>query len=126
MSKELILLKADYVLLTNFIRDSAKRDSDNNIKKIAEELTRAKVVDESKFPKKLVKLNSQLSLREMESSSQLSLTLVMPAEVNVGKGKISVFAPLSIALIGCKEGEEIELVTAIGVKRYKIEEVINE
>jgi len=125
MSKEIILSKGDYVLLSSFIKNNAKSFSDINLKKLAGELHNAKVVDASMFPKNVVKLNSQVTLSEAENVKDITLKLVMPAEADIQNGKISIFAPLSAALIGYKIGDMVEWEMPIGTKRFKIIDVNN-
>ena len=51
-------------------------------------------------------------------------TLVYPHEANIRLGRISVLAPLGRELLGRRAGDTILVHSPIGVRRYKIEQVV--
>jgi regulator of nucleoside diphosphate kinase len=125
MTKEIILSKGDYVLLTSFIRNHASGFSNYSLKKLAIELQSAKVVSTEKLPKDSVRLNSEVKIKEAGQEETIHVKLVMPSEADINKKRISIFAPLSAALIGYRKKDVVEWEMPSGVKKFTIVDVIN-
>jgi len=125
MTKEIILSKSDYMLLSGFIKNHSSVFSDYTVKKLAVELANAKVVENENVPKDAVGLNSEVKILETGGKKDLNVKLVMPSEANVKESKISIFAPLSAALIGYRKGDTIEWEVPSGTKKFKILDVKN-
>jgi regulator of nucleoside diphosphate kinase len=51
-------------------------------------------------------------------------TLVFPAEADYERGRLSVLAPIGMALLGYRAGETVEWKVPSGVRRLKIEQVL--
>jgi regulator of nucleoside diphosphate kinase len=60
---------------------------------------------------------------DLSNGTRQELTLVGPAEANVSARRISVLAPLGTALLGYREGDEVEWLMPGGVRRLRIESV---
>lgn len=125
MTKEIILSKGDFVLLSSFIKNHTRAFSDHNLKKLAAELENAKIVDKENLPKDAIRLNSEVKIIEQGQDKDITLKLVMPASADIHKNMISVFAPLSAALIGYRQGDVIEWEVPMGTRRFEILEVRN-
>ncbi len=50
--------------------------------------------------------------------------LVFPAQADIGAQRLSVLAPVGTALLGYREGDEVEWLTPGGLRRLRIEKVI--
>lgn len=125
MTKEIILSKGDFVLLTSFIRNHASGFSNYSLKKLATELQSAKVVPTEKLPKDSVRLNSEVKIKEDGQDETIHVKLVMPSEADINKKRISIFAPLSAALIGYRKKDVVEWEMPSGIKKFTIVDVIN-
>lgn len=125
MEKVIILSKGDYVLLSSFIKNHERSFSNYNMIKLADELRNAKILDSEKIPSDVVRLNSVVKIQEAGKEKDLTIKLVMPAEVDVETNRISIFAPLSAALIGYRKGDMIEWEAPMGTKKYEILDVKN-
>ncbi|HVK62400.1 MAG TPA: nucleoside diphosphate kinase regulator [Bdellovibrionales bacterium] len=75
---------------------------------LEEELARAKIVPEFALPFAVVTMNSTVTFTDLESKKESKVTLVYPEYANVEEKKISVLAPIGIALIGLRLDEVIE------------------
>ncbi len=87
--------------LANNVKNSAAEE-------LEEELGRAVVVPDSELSPTIVAMNSTLKFRDLESKSESTITLVYPEKADAGEGRISILAPIGIALIGLKLDEIIE------------------
>lgn len=72
---------------------------------LEEELGRAEVLPEETVPPGVVAMHSLVSLTEPGGKAGRKLTLVYPREADISQGKISVLAPMGMALIGLREGQ---------------------
>ena len=121
-----VLTSTDY----NVLRELTKNAKDStNIREIAlltQELDRAiinkegVVVDQS-----IVRMNSQVTIVDVNSKQQMKVQIVMPSQANLKEGKVSILAPLCVAIIGFKENEEVEWQLPSGIKTLKIIAVSN-
>ena len=89
------------------------------------ELKRAKQVKPEEILECIVTMNSQVRLRELKTNKEFEITLVYPKDVDVFARKVSVLAPVGIAILGCKEGDVVELPVPTGSTiTYVIEKVL--
>jgi regulator of nucleoside diphosphate kinase len=98
------------------------RDSEHLLD-LSDELEQAQVVPEGEVPLDVVTLQSQVRVRDRKTGMASSYTLVTPAQADVSSGHVSVLAPLGTALLGCREGDEVEWQILGGVRRLWIERV---
>jgi regulator of nucleoside diphosphate kinase len=82
------------------------------------------VVSEDEMPSDVVTLQSQVRVRDRETGMVSNYTLVAPAQADVSSGYVSVVAPLGTALLGYREGDEVEWQMPGGVRRLWIERVM--
>ena len=54
------------------------------------------------------------------------MKMVIPKDANLAENKISVFSPLSVALIGFREGASVDWVLPGGLRKIKILKVTNQ
>ena len=91
---------------------------------LAKELDRAKIIEASEIPEKIVTMNTRLIFRDLDDDSTMEVTIVFPIDANINKGKISVFSPIGTALLGYSEGDTIEWKVPAGITRIRIEKVL--
>tara|TARA_R110002072_G_scaffold56097_2_gene145501 strand:+ start:6739 stop:7116 length:378 start_codon:yes stop_codon:yes gene_type:complete len=73
-----------------------------------DEIDNATVVSEADMPSNIVRMNSAVQVEDLDTGEILNLSVVYPNELDGSKGQVSIIAPVGAALIGLKEGEEIE------------------
>ena len=78
------------------------------------ELDRADVLDPKDMPPNVVTMNSTVRFTMLESAKTNTLTLVYPKEMDGGDTKVSIFAPVGIALLGLSVGGELQMPSATG------------
>ena len=89
------------------------------------ELKRANLVKPEDILECVVTMNSRVKLRELKSKKVFEITLVYPKDVDIHTRKVSVLAPVGIAILGNKEGDVVELPVPTGsTLSYVIEKVI--
>ncbi|HKY64001.1 MAG TPA: nucleoside diphosphate kinase regulator [bacterium] len=75
--------------------------------RLEDELSRAEILSTHAFPSDIVKLNSLVRFVDLESGQKKELALVLPGQANIREGRISVLAPVGIALLGLSVGQSI-------------------
>ncbi|WP_161828976.1 GreA/GreB family elongation factor [Steroidobacter agaridevorans] len=94
-----------------------------HLEELSLELERAQVLKPEQVAADVVTMHKPLRILDLSNGSRQELTLVGPAEANVSARRISVLAPLGTALLGYREGDEVEWLMPGGVRRIRIESV---
>jgi regulator of nucleoside diphosphate kinase len=102
--------------------EASTRDQ-THLQMLKSELERARVVLSEEAPVDVVKMHSQVRVRDLETGEQSNYTLVFPVEADVSAKRISVLAPLGTALLGFREGDTLEWMMPGGMRRMRIERV---
>jgi len=63
-------------------------------------------------------------VRDLDTGGESTYTLVFPSDADIAKGKISILAPIATALLGYREGDEIEWPTPGGRRRLNVIQVL--
>jgi regulator of nucleoside diphosphate kinase len=87
------------------------------------ELERALVLDPAAVPRDVITMNSRVLVHDLTSGARREMVLVLPGEADVAAQRISVLAPLGTALLGYREGDEVEWLMPGGLRRLRVERV---
>ena len=102
-----VLTSTDY----NILRELTKNAKDStNIREIAlltQELDRAVINKDGVVDESIVRMNSQVTIEDLKTKQQMKVQIVMPSQANLKEGKVSILAPLCVAIIGFKEDAEL-------------------
>lgn len=91
---------------------------------LEKELNRAKIVEPQDIPADVITMNSRVRLIDDDTGEETTYTLVFPSDAAIEKNRISVLAPLGMALLGYRVGDMIEWKVPSGLKRWKVIEVL--
>jgi transcription elongation factor GreA len=83
-------------------------------------LKSAKIIDEKQKAAPKVSVGNRIVLRDEASGEELSYTIVSPREVDPTQGKISSNSPIGQAVIGCRQGDIVEITAPVGKLRYQL------
>lgn len=123
--RPLIVTDADMDRLTRLVRAlkySLFRDQ-QQLELLDQTLENAEVRPPSRVPSKVIRMNSCVRVRDLETRDNESYTLVFPEEANISRSLISVLAPLGIALLGRRQGDVIEAKVPGGTRKLRVERV---
>ncbi|SKB62491.1 regulator of nucleoside diphosphate kinase [Salegentibacter holothuriorum] len=118
----IIIEKVEYELLkrivsmAHYYKDSTYRAS---IEKLRNELDLAKIVSEKKMPKDVVRFNSKVEIATPFSVNK-TYQIVTPDQSNIKENKVSILAPMGLALFGYAQGDEVEWEFPTGKNSIKI------
>ena len=78
------------------------------------------MIDTSRLPTDHVAYGSTVVLYDVDGGEELTYKLVMAEDAEIANGKISTTSPIGRGLMGRNEGDEIELLTPAGKRRFEI------
>ncbi|WP_433704502.1 GreA/GreB family elongation factor [Paraburkholderia sacchari] len=88
-------------------------------------LERAEIVDSHKVAANVVTMNSQVTLVNARTGEEVTFTVVYPANANLDAGRLNVFSPAGLALLGAKRGESVRFTPPSGaVETFKIDRIL--
>ncbi|QUX93756.1 nucleoside diphosphate kinase regulator [Marinomonas sp. A3A] len=90
------------------ILDSLSYSQFPNKDDLQEEINRADIVEPREMPNNIVTMNSTVTFKVLSSGKAFSKTLVYPKDANGAEDTVSVLAPVGSALLGLKEGDQID------------------
>lgn len=100
------------------------RDTRDAAWQLQQQLRETSVVEPQKVDKDVVTMNSQVRLRDLKLRKSTTWTLVFPEDADMDAGKLSVLAPLGLAILGARVGQTIEVQTPGGRRRIYIDRIL--
>lgn len=116
---------AEHQLLRKLSEKSITASNAKDIALLNGELDRAVIIKDGVIEKNIIRINSFVTIEEMSAKRQMKFQIVLPSLANVKDNKVSILAPLSIAIIGFKENDIVEWELPAGIKTLKIIAVEN-
>ncbi len=95
-----------------------------HLKQLEIELANAEIVEPKDIPADVVTMNSKVRIKFLDTNEEKIFTLVFPFDADLEQDKLSILAPIGVAIIGYKTGETIEWDFPKGKRQIKIEEII--
>jgi regulator of nucleoside diphosphate kinase len=103
--------------------EGSLRDEEH-LRKLKSELERALVVDAAEVPTDVITMYTRVLVLDLGSGQRNEYVLVVPGDSDVSARRISVLAPLGTALLGYREGDEVEWEMPGGLRRLRIERAV--
>lgn len=94
-----------------------------NLEVLAEEIEKATVVPGEQIAADIVTMHSRVRIVDLRTGEQRVFQLVYPHEANYAEGKISILAPIGMALLGYSAGTNITWSVPSGTRMLRIEAV---
>jgi len=120
------LALTDYNILRRMLNYSVPSHSGKEATMLKEELNKATVLDDNRLDGNIVRLNSRVTIQDLQSGKTSMLQIVLPADADLKEKKVSILAPMSIALLGFREGDSFDWQMPGGIKRIRIIGVEND
>lgn len=102
----------------------ARPKDEGNLKALFRELMRAEIKSSEEISPDVITLHSRARLRDLATNDLMELTIVLPGEVDVARGRISVLAPLGTAMLGYRKGDIFEWDVPGGQSRFAVEDIL--
>ena len=120
-----VLTITDYNILRKLVKNAKDSTNIREIALLTQELDRAIIKKEGVLDASIIRMNSHVTVEDIKTKQQMNIQIVMPSQSNIKDGKVSILAPLSVAIIGFKENDEVEWQLPAGIKNLKIINVTN-
>lgn len=122
-----VILKKDFDILSGMLSNmqGMQVNERENFRKLQGELSKATIVEETKMPEDVVRLNSIVTIKDLQTKKEMKLTLVIPVEADIREKKVSILAPIGTALIGFRKGKIVSWEVPAGKKDFEITDVLN-
>ena len=104
-------------------RSEASFRDQAHLGKLKADLERAIVLRAEEMHGDVITMQSHVQVRDLANGERSNYELVFPFEADVAARKISVLAPLGTALLGFREGDEVEWQMPGGIRQLRIERV---
>lgn len=78
------------------------------------------MIDTARLPRDRVAYGSTVLVYDLDSGDELTYKLVMAEDANITQNKISTSSPVGRGLMGRSEGDEVEISTPAGKRRFEI------
>lgn len=101
---KLVLSKEDFKKLSALVASQRPE----LVEGLEEEIGRAVILPDGDVPEDIVSMDSLVKVRDLDSGAEHEYSLVFPHEANASEGRISILAPLGVALIGLQVNDEYE------------------
>lgn len=126
MSRSIFITSKDQERLEKLIQleEEFATDSKAPLQELKDELKRAVVTEPQNIPHDVITMRSQVLLKDLSSGEEMIYTLVYPDEANILEGKISVLAPIGMAILGYREKDRVDWAIPEGVAQLKVEKIL--
>lgn len=122
---ELIISSKDYNTLNSLLGQQSTQFTYQEARQLSEELKKMKVMASDVMPVETIGINSEVSILDVKSGNTMQFKITLPSLANMKEKRVSIFAPISIALLGFKKGDLIEWQMPGGIKQLKVKKVVN-
>ena len=123
--RELLITATDFDRLSHLVDSPRYRTSHAVLlMTLKGELDRGRVVASDGVPNGVVTMNSRVRVRDLRLDDTETYQLVYPEEADISEGKLSVLAPLGIALLGTRVGHIVKFDAPGGTRRLKVEKIL--
>lgn len=126
-TSQVVVTQFDHDRLSRLIdrlRREGRAPSATGVDRLEDELEEATIVDPYQVPPTVVTMNSQVDVATLDNGQTMRLSVVFPADASPKAGRISVLAPLGLALLGARVGDEIEWEMPGGPRRLHVERIL--
>jgi regulator of nucleoside diphosphate kinase len=88
-------------------------------------LESAEATPSERIPRDVIRMNSRIRVLDFDTRKKEIYTLVLPENAEISTSRISVLAPVGIALLGHRQGDVIETKVPGGTRKLRVEQVLN-
>lgn len=123
--RKIIINVEDHRRLESLVNSTTARAISENerIEELRKELQRATILSDAEMPADVVRMNSSVTLRDLESDETDTYTLVYPSAADIANNMLSILAPVGTAILGYRTGDEVRWQVPQGWRRFKVERV---
>lgn len=125
-NRDIYITDQDMKLLNDLL-ETARRFNYHNrtdLAKLEVELGHGQIIPSAQVPPDVITMNSTVCLIDLETGDKVAYTLVFPNEADIEQNRISILAPIGMALLGYKVGDAVEWQVPGGLSRLQVKEIL--
>ena len=108
--------------LVRALKNSLFRDQ-LQLESLEQALESAEETSSERVPRDVIRMNSSIRVLDLDTRKKELYTLVFPDNADITSSRISVLAPVGLALLGRKQGDVIETNVPGGARRLRVDRV---
>ncbi len=126
MARAIFITRTDQERLEKLIQleEEFNQSSKIHLEELKSELKRAVITESQDIPPDVITMRSQVLLKDLNCEEEMICTLVYPDEADMLEGKISVLAPIGMAILGYRENDRVEWEIPGGTAALKVVKVL--
>lgn len=126
MGKKIFVTDYDMKRFKWLLNNSARFDAlyKKHLKQLELELQNAVVVEPKEIPSDVITMHSKFTIRDLKTNKESTYTLVFPFDADSEQNKLSILAPIGVAVIGYRVGDEVEWEVPGGKRSIIIEKIL--
>jgi regulator of nucleoside diphosphate kinase len=125
MKSTMSLTINDYQRLTGLIEfSSLKVKIPEIVNRLYHEFKSAEMLPQEKISPSVITMNSRVLLKEVSFGREAEITITYPQDADNKEGKVSVFTPIGIALLGRQVWDTVSWSVPNGMRRFQIMNII--
>ena len=109
--------------LVRSLKHSLFRDQPQ-LESLEQTLESAEVTSSERIPRDVIRMNSSIRVLDLDTRKKQPYTLVFPDNADISTSRVSVLAPVGIALLGRSQGDVVETRVPGGARRLRVERVL--
>jgi regulator of nucleoside diphosphate kinase len=121
-----LITKLDYFRLKESLHRVKATNQENvtQANALLRNVHQATLVDSAEIPPDVITMNSLVRIVYLSTGRIMVLRLVYPEQADIKQNKISILAPLAMALLGSKKGDIINLKLPKGIVSIKVDTLL--
>ena len=112
------------VEMVDTMRTRCDRDTAQLLDTLEKEVLRARIVPSEEAEPNVVTMNSKVKFHDIDMGKKLVYTVTWPHLADTEERKVSVLAPIGMALLGTRVGQVIEWQVPMGKRRLKVDKIL--
>jgi len=112
------------VEMVDRMRTRCDRDTAQLLDSLETEVLRARIVPSEEAEPNVVTMNSRVKFHDVDTGEKLVYTVTWPHLADTEDQKVSVLAPIGMALLGTRVGQVIEWQVPAGKRRFKVDRIL--
>jgi regulator of nucleoside diphosphate kinase len=122
---DILITINDYQRLTGLIGfASLEQKMPDIVNRLNNKFKTAKMLTQDRILGNVITMNSRVLLKEVSQGREAEVTVTYPQDADGREGRISVFSPIGIALLGRQVGDSVSWKVPSGIGQFEIIKII--
>ena len=121
----MLITTNDYQRLNGMIEfASLKKKMPEIVNRLLKQFKVAQMLSQETISGDVITMNSRVLVKDLVSGREAEITITYPQDADKREGKVSIFSPIGVALLGRKVGDNISWQVPNGIGRFEIQKII--